>query len=164
MSKPKSSAKLGTHMVSCGVLLFNHRRELLVAHVTGQDWWDVPKGLLDEGELPRLAAVREVREESGIELYAPSLVEIGRVKYLPEKSLHLFAAPWPHEALDLSVCKCSTYFRCRKTGSLRPEVDAFRWVAFGDIPQYCGRSLSRALLTELELDRIAESVQFDMHT
>lgn len=152
-----------TPRISCGVLLFNHKRELLVAHVTGQDRWDVPKGILDEGELPLNAAVREAWEETGVMLPAQTLTEVGRVPYLPEKALHLFAAAWPYESLELGRCHCSSFFDCKKSGTKRPEVNGYKWITLEDIPEHCGKSLSRALLQELDLHRIAESVQFEIH-
>lgn len=37
--------------------------------------WQLPKGLIDEGESPEAAALREVREEAGVNARVDSLVE-----------------------------------------------------------------------------------------
>ena len=45
--------------LSCGVLIVNAERELLLCHVTGQHHWDLPKGGMTPGETPLDTALRE---------------------------------------------------------------------------------------------------------
>lgn len=144
--------------VSCGVLVFNERRELFVAHVTGQDWWDIPKGLLDAGEEPLCAAIREAREEAGLALQAAALKDLGRLPYLPQKDLHLFVTTWPYPTLDLAFCHCSSFFECKKTGQDRPEVDAYKWIAIDAIPDHCGKYLTKLLFERLNLATAPEQL------
>src|SRR5689334_24183371 len=40
--------------------------EVALIRVGPQQRWQLPKGIVDEGESPELTAVREVREETGI--------------------------------------------------------------------------------------------------
>ena len=63
--------------VSFGVLIFNEQGQLLMAHATGQKHWDIPKGGAEPGESARTAAIREVREETGIDLSSASMEELG---------------------------------------------------------------------------------------
>lgn len=60
------------------ILLDEHDRVLLVrghdADQPDRSWWFTVGGGLDDGEEPRSAAVREVREETGIALRAEDLV------------------------------------------------------------------------------------------
>jgi len=61
-----------------GVLLVRDGRLLLVrrAFEPFKDWWDVPGGFLAEGEHPEAGAVRELREETGLEVRLTGLVGI----------------------------------------------------------------------------------------
>ncbi len=49
---------------AAGGIVYNTRREILLIFRLGH--WDLPKGRIDEGELPEEAALREVREETGL--------------------------------------------------------------------------------------------------
>jgi len=59
---------------SCGVVLFNEQKVLLLQYATGQkegEWdlqghWDFPKGHVDKGETEIETATRELEEETGI--------------------------------------------------------------------------------------------------
>jgi predicted NUDIX family NTP pyrophosphohydrolase len=67
--------------VSAGILV--HRTspdgpQVLLGHPGGPFWrtrdlgsWSVPKGLVEPGEAPLVAAVREFREETGLEISGP---------------------------------------------------------------------------------------------
>lgn len=55
--------------VSAGGVVYrrdNGRVEVVIVSVGGQHRWQLPKGLVDEGESPEIAAVREAREEGGV--------------------------------------------------------------------------------------------------
>lgn len=55
--------------VSAGGVVFrreNGRTEVAIVSV-GKNRWQLPKGLVDEGEKPEITAVREAREEAGLQ-------------------------------------------------------------------------------------------------
>src|SRR5436309_2363157 len=55
---------------SAGGVAFRTRKavtEVAIISVRPTGRWQLPKGIIDEGELPEEAAIREVREEAGIE-------------------------------------------------------------------------------------------------
>ena len=133
---------------SHGTLLFSADAELLLCHATGGRHWDIPKGMADPGETSAQTALREAREECGIDLDPLALSDLGRLTYRPVKDLWLHAALI--ERVDPSQCVCSTFFTDR-FGRLRPEMDAFRWVPFADVAELCARNMARVLTQELSL-------------
>jgi hypothetical protein len=44
------------------------------------------------------------------------------------------------------MCVCTSYFRDAR-GRQRPELDAFAWVPWDEVPGRCGRSLAAVLAT-----------------
>jgi 8-oxo-dGTP pyrophosphatase MutT (NUDIX family) len=50
---------------AAGGIVYNTRNEVLLIHRLG--FWDLPKGKIDAGESPEQAALREVREETGLQ-------------------------------------------------------------------------------------------------
>ena len=66
-----ASAKLPVRdQVSAGGVVFrrdNERIDVVIVAVGGQNRWQLPKGLVEKDETPEIAAVREAREEGGID-------------------------------------------------------------------------------------------------
>ena len=143
---------------SCGVLLVNERQELLLCHVTGATWWDIPKGGQDPGETPRQTAVREMQEETGIALCAEKLVDLGHFNYRPDKSLYLFAGYVNSDDIRLSDCRSTTHFQHPHNGSMLPEVDDFNWVPFSSVPDLCAKTMGRVLASQISLYETAQDV------
>jgi len=54
------------HIEAAGGVVKNQDGEILAIY--RRDFWDLPKGKIDAGETPEQAAVREVQEETGIEV------------------------------------------------------------------------------------------------
>ncbi len=72
-----------SHPTHAGGIVFRRDpdavRYLLVTARHQDDAWVLPKGHIEDGELPGETAVREVREESGIE--AKVIIELGRLEF-----------------------------------------------------------------------------------
>jgi 8-oxo-dGTP pyrophosphatase MutT (NUDIX family) len=58
------------NQVSAGGVVFRHGHgivEVVLIAVGGVNRWQLPKGLVEKGETPEVAAVREAREEAGVD-------------------------------------------------------------------------------------------------
>ena len=68
---PKTDAKVPTvDQVSAGGVAIRRvgdRNEVAIVLMIPENRWQLPKGIIDPGETPEQAALREVREEAGID-------------------------------------------------------------------------------------------------
>lgn len=137
--------------LSCGIVILDDAGRVFLAHATDTTHWDIPKGKGEPGELPIEAALRELREETGIVLAPERLVDLGRFEYRREKDLHLFATRVADGEVDVAQCTCTSLFPSRRDGSMIPEMDAYRWTVPDEIDAYASRSLARLFRTRLSL-------------
>jgi 8-oxo-dGTP diphosphatase len=112
--------------------------EVAVAHRPRYDDWSLPKGKLDRGEHALTAAVREVREETGLEVVVgrrsirtgyPVAEGLKRVDY------------WVMQAVG---------------GVFEPndEVDELRWLPPADAAALCSHEHDRAVVADLLRDDV----------
>ncbi len=130
---------------SCGVLIVNEFNEIFVGHSTGNKFFDIPKGMLDEGEIPIDCAIRECQEETSIILTKEELKDLGLFKYNKEKNLHLFFTEVMKSSIDLNSLVCTSMFEHYYTKKLVPEVDSFKWIGFNEIDSHCAKSMAKLL-------------------
>lgn len=109
----------------------HERRTLLLLHRKLQKWFP-PGGHIDPHELPHAAALREVREETGlvVELHSHAY-QLGRVEVLPQPHCILLEdIADGHQHIDL------IYFARVVGGDLAPaerEADAARWLSWEEL-------------------------------
>jgi predicted NUDIX family NTP pyrophosphohydrolase len=123
---------------SAGILL--HRDgiggiEVLLVHPGGPFWarkdlgaWSIPKGEVDEGEDPRACALREFAEETGTQLPAGELEDLGSVSLKSGKRVLAFAVAGD---LDPAAISSNTFElewppRSGRTQTF-PEIDRAEW-------------------------------------
>jgi putative (di)nucleoside polyphosphate hydrolase len=141
---------------SCGVLVFDAQAELLLCHATGTARWDIPKGMGDPGESPIQTAIRETREETGLEFEEGDLLDLGHLAYRPAKDLHLYAALI--DRIDPGRLACSSRFVDAR-GRTLPEMDAFAWTPFDDVPQRCAKNMIKLLTQTISLPDVLRRLQ-----
>jgi 8-oxo-dGTP pyrophosphatase MutT (NUDIX family) len=132
---------------SCGTLVINNRREILLCHVTGTHHWDIPKGMQDPGESTIEAAIRELREETGLVLDQALFQEIGSFDYQRHKRLHLYTVRAPQSLDKLDHLVCTSHFIHHQTGKPTPEMDGFRWASCHEIRALCAPRMAERLLS-----------------
>ncbi|MFA6513833.1 MAG: NUDIX hydrolase [Patescibacteria group bacterium] len=64
------------HIGAC-VLIFNKNKKLLIVKPTYKEGWSIPGGGVDTDESPKMAAIREVKEEVGLDFKNITLVGVG---------------------------------------------------------------------------------------
>lgn len=78
-SQSTSQEKITTlDQISAGGVAFrwtDSKPEIAIVSVKPKLRWQLPKGIVDPGESPQVAAVREVREEAGVETELIKLIE-----------------------------------------------------------------------------------------
>lgn len=136
-----------TMPTSCGTLVVNRHGHILLCHVTGQNHWDIPKGLRDPGESTLQAAMRELREETGLEFSETLFEEIGCFDYQKAKRLHLYKVRAPHDLDSLGHLICTSHFPHHVTGKPTPEMDGFCWASREDVRTLCAPRMAQRLLS-----------------
>lgn len=57
-----------------GAYFLNEKGELLIVRPNYKDHWTIPGGVVDDGESPRQACIREVKEEIGLDITPPQFL------------------------------------------------------------------------------------------
>jgi 8-oxo-dGTP pyrophosphatase MutT (NUDIX family) len=89
LSPSTKRAKISTlNQVSAGGVAFRlseFEPEVAIVAVMPGERWQLPKGIIDKGESPEVAAQREVREEAGIETELLAPIETIEYWYVSER-------------------------------------------------------------------------------
>lgn len=130
--------------VTCGILLHTPNGVLL-CHPTGRKFedgcYDIPKGVKEENETEWECAVRELREETGIDITNVDLRYIanhGRFAYNKEKDIHLFSVRIANTIKPIDL-KCDSLI----DGTNKPEVNGYLFT--NDIIPKVFKSLKKVL-------------------
>lgn len=132
MSKDKKIA-------ACVIIYEPVKQVILAEHPTGRRWFkkgtkepekevmSLPKGIIEDGEHPVEAAIREIKEETGLHLEKDRLHYLGKYDYIKDKDLEMFFYPVKENEIDIKSCICTSFFEDSK-GRKLPEVNGFCWL------------------------------------
>jgi len=123
---------------SCGCIVINDKNEVLLIHHNAGHW-DFPKGHVEEGETDVQTAIREVKEETNID------VEVNeKYRYTTEYS--------PKE----DVMKEVVYFLAKNISDDKEaqleEVSEVKWVKIKDAIEKITYDTSKEILAKLKKD------------
>jgi len=119
----------------CVGLVLTDGVRFLGVRPTGQTFYDMPKGMQDRGETLRDTVVREVEEETGLDIsrYRSTLSDQGRFKYRMTKDLHVFLLQLP-QLPPTSSMRCTSTFEMY--GRRIPEVNGYKYFDWNDLSMF----------------------------
>lgn len=116
--------------VTAAIVIIDRDGNILAGHATGKpDYtgYDFPKGCVDEGETDIAAAIRELREETGLVVSESDLIDAGVHPHNKEKDIHLFIHK-VNVLPDPSSLVCTSYFET-PSGKRLPEMNSFKIIS-----------------------------------
>ena len=131
-----AAPKANSMVPSVNVVVINDQDEILLIRRSDNDNWAVPGGGIELGESMTQAAIRETREESGVDCEITGLVGI----YTDPKHVILYTSNGEARQ-EFSIVLTARPVGGKPTPS--NESSEVRWVSRADIPDYTmDRSMS----------------------
>jgi 8-oxo-dGTP pyrophosphatase MutT (NUDIX family) len=115
-------------IIAAGGLVQNGKGEMLLIYRRG--FWDLPKGKLDAGELIPECAVREVREETGLQT-----IELGPFIC---KTIHQYFDSWMNKEVEKHTHWYAMLSLEKETlvPQTEEDIERIEWVPMEQLPQY----------------------------
>lgn len=140
--------------ITCGSFVIDDKNRILLCQPTGYDNdWTVPKGLLNEDEDVYRAAIRELKEETGIYIhdYPHKMYELGIQSY-PNKNKMIIGFAFELFCTIDQDLVCDSFFYDKVTKRQLPEISDYVWYPVDKVTNIL-RSEQKKLL-KVYLDRV----------
>ncbi|OXM45495.1 NUDIX hydrolase [Amycolatopsis alba] len=134
-----NAPKANSIAVAVSAFIQDDEGRILLIRRTDNDLYSIPGGQLELGETLSQAAVREVREETGIEC------EVTGVIGLYSNPNHVIAYDDGEVRQEFSIC-----FRARRIGGSEQTSDESREVVWVSRLKLCGLSIHSSILLRIE--------------
>ena len=120
--------------VGIGVILVNPAGQVLIGKREGSHapYWSIPGGYLEAGETFETAAIREVKEETGLDIVNPVVVGVSNnLETFGQEGLHvisvcLLAKEFSGTLTLMEPSKCSGWVWCDASNLPEPHFEASR--------------------------------------
>ena len=109
-------------------MIFNHEGDLLLVKPTYRNTWSWPGGGSDAGESPLAAAIRECREELGVNMTSLRPAFVNYIPPRPDGTLDIIHFVFAAGAVD------SAFIRQLKLP--KEEIEAAKFVAIAELSKY----------------------------
>ena len=123
---------------SCGCIVLNNENQVLLIH-HNKGHWDFPKGHVEEGETEVQTAIREVKEETGIDVEVNEKYRY-TTKYSPKEGV-----------IKEVVFFLATNISDNKKAQLE-EVSEVKWIDYEEAMKIITYNDTRELLIKLRRD------------
>ena len=126
---PSSCPRIGI-----GVIILNPAGQVLIGKREGSHapYWSIPGGYLEPGETFETAAIREVKEETGLDIVNPVVVGVSNnLETFGQEGLHvisvcLLAKEFSGTLTLMEPSKCSGWVWCDASNLPEPHFEASR--------------------------------------
>ncbi|MFN2411486.1 MAG: NUDIX hydrolase [Pyrinomonadaceae bacterium] len=128
MARPDKNTFRTLEEISAGGVVYRDvgvAREIAIVLTLPDRRWQLPKGLIDEGETAEHAALREVREESGMDADLVEKIETIEYWYFADRAGEKVRY---HKLVHFFLMK----FRCGNVEDHDDEVAEARWVEINE--------------------------------